>query len=345
MDFVTGLPRTARKHDAIWVIVDRLTKSAHFIAIRETFSVDKLAELFEREIVRLHGTPVSITSDRDPRFTSRFWKGLHRAWGTKLTMSSSYHPQTDGQTERTIQTLEDMLRACVLEWAGSWDDYLCLIEFAYNNSYQSSIGMAPFEALYGRKCRTPICWNEVGEKAIEGPDLVRVTTEKVEVAKQKMKEAQSRQKSYADKHRRSIEFQPGEHVFVKISPLRGVRRFGFKGKLSPRYIGPFEVLERVGEVAYRLALPPQLSHIHDVFHVSSLHGYRYHPLHVIDYHLERIEPDLSYVEEPEEIIDREERRLRHKTVPFVKVLWKNHTEREATWETEDSIRKQYPHLF
>ncbi|KAJ9536308.1 hypothetical protein OSB04_un000517 [Centaurea solstitialis] len=170
-----------------------------------------------------------------------------------------------------------MLRACALEWSGSWDEYLYLVEFAYNNSWQASISMAPYEALYGRKCRTPTCWNEVGERAIEGPELVRITTEQVKIARQKMKEAQSRQKSYADKHRKHLEFQRGDHVFLKVSPLRGVRRFGIKGKLSLRYIGPFEILERVGEVAYRLALPPQLSHIHNVFHVSSLHGYRYHP--------------------------------------------------------------------
>ena len=163
-----------------------------------------------------------------------------------------------------------MLRACALEWKGNWDEYLCLMEFAYNNSWQASIGMAPFEMLYGRRCRTPLCWNEVGEKLIEGPELIQVTNEKVQVAREKLKEAQSRQKSYADRHRRPLELQVGEHVFLKVSPWKGVQRFGIKGKLSPRYIGPFEILDRVGEVSYRLALPPQLSHVHNVFHVSLL---------------------------------------------------------------------------
>ncbi|GKC58623.1 putative nucleotidyltransferase, ribonuclease H [Tanacetum coccineum] len=163
MDFVTGLPRTQRKHDAIWVVVDRLTKSAYFLPIRKDYPVSKLAEMFQQEIVRLHGTPSAIVSDRDPRFTSHFWKGLQKAWGTRLKFSTTFHPETDGQSERTIQTLEDMLRSCALEWAGNWDDYICLVEFAYNNSWHVSIKCAPFEMLYGRKCRAPICWDQVGE--------------------------------------------------------------------------------------------------------------------------------------------------------------------------------------
>ncbi|KAJ0667740.1 putative nucleotidyltransferase, Ribonuclease H [Helianthus annuus] len=257
----------------------------------------------------------------------------------------AFHPQTDGQSERTIQTLEDMLRACALEWTGNWDEYLCLVEFAYNNSWQASIGMAPFELLYGRKCRAPICWEEVGEKIIEGPELVQITSEKVAIAREKLKEAQSRQKSYADRHRRALEFNVGERVFLRVSPCKGVRHFGIKGKLSPRFIGPFEILERVGEVSYRLALPPQLSHVHNVFHISLLRGYNYHPLHVVNYPYHLIHEDLSLEEEPEAIIDRQERIMRRKTIPFVKVLWKNHSEREATWELEDTIRSHYPYLF
>ncbi|GJY80363.1 putative nucleotidyltransferase, ribonuclease H [Tanacetum coccineum] len=310
MDFVTGLPRTQRKHDAIWVVVDRLTKTAHFLPIRKDFSISRLAEMFQQEIVRLHGTPSAIVSDRDPRFTSRFWKGLQNAWGTRLKFSTAFHPETDGQSERTIQTLEDMLRSCALEWTGNWDDYICLVEFAYNNSWHASIKCAPFEMLYGRKCRAPICWDQVGERVLEGPEMIEVTNEKVAVAREKLKEAQTRQKSYADKHRRLLEFQPGEHVFLKVSPTRGVRRFGIKGKLSPRFIGPFEILERVGEVSYRLALPPQLSHVHNVFHVSLLRGYKYHHLHVVSYPFGQIREDLSYTEEPESILDRQVRVMR-----------------------------------
>nr|GEV62288.1 retrotransposon protein, putative, Ty3-gypsy subclass [Tanacetum cinerariifolium] len=270
MDFVTGLPRTQRRHDAIWVVVDHLTKSTNFLPICKDYSVSKLAETFQQEIVcRKLGEP-----------------GLSSVLPFIL---------------RQIQTLEDMLRSCALEWTGNWDDYICLVEFAYNNSWHASIKCAPFEMLYDRKCRASICWDQVGECVIEGPEMIEVTNEKVAVAKEKLKEARTRQKSYADKHRKSLEFQPGDHVFLKVSPARGVRRFGIKGKLSPRFIGPFEILDRVGEVSYRLALPPQLSHVHNVFHVSLLRGYKYHPLHVISYPLDQIRTDLSYVEEPEAI--------------------------------------------
>ena len=156
MDFVTHLPRTVRNHDAIWVIVDRLTKSAHFLAVNLRMSMTKLAQMYINEIVRLHGVPLSIVSDRDPRFTSRFWQTLQNAMGSRLTMSSAYHPQTDGQSERTIQSLEDLLRTCVLDHLGTWDEVLPLVEFTYNNSFHASISMAPYEALYGRRCRTPL---------------------------------------------------------------------------------------------------------------------------------------------------------------------------------------------
>ncbi|KAL8145242.1 hypothetical protein AgCh_003440 [Apium graveolens] len=205
--------------------------------------------------------------------------------------------------------------------------------------------MPPFEALYGRRCRAPSCWDEVGERVIEGPELVRITNEKVEKVKESLKEARSHQKSYADQHRKFGGFEPGDHVFLKVSPCKGVKRFGMKGKLSPRYVGPFDVMEKVGEVSYRVALPPQLSHVHNVFHVSVLRGYKYHPLHVVQYPLHKIKEDLSCEEEAEAILAREERVLRKNTIPFVKVLWKNHSEREATWELEESIREKYPHLF
>ena len=149
MDFVSGLPLTPTKKDSVWVVVDRLTKSAHFIPVRTDYSLQKLAKLYVAEVVRLHGVPVSIISDRDPRFTSRFWRKLQEALGTRLDFSTAFHPQTDGQSERVIQVLEDMLRGCIIDFRGSWEDYLPLAEFAYNNSYQASIQMAPYEALYG----------------------------------------------------------------------------------------------------------------------------------------------------------------------------------------------------
>ena len=190
-----------------------------------------------------------------------------------MRFSIAFHPQTDGQTERTIQTLEDMLRLCVLYLQGNWGVHLPLVKFTYNNSYQASIGMAPYEALYERKCRSPICWTEVGDKALLGPKLLQVTTEKLKLIQQRVKTAQSRQKSYADQRRRELEFEVGDHVFLKISPMKGVTRFGKKGKLAPRYIGPFEILEKINLAAYRLALPPGLNQVQNVFHVSMLRKY------------------------------------------------------------------------
>ena len=199
MDFVTGFPTTRNRNDAVWVIVDRLTKSAHFLAIKKTDGVDRNVSKYIDEIVRLHGVPSSIVSDRDSRFTSHFWQAFQKALGTRVNMSTAYHPQTDGQSERTIRTLEDMLRACVLDWGDSWERHLPLVEFAYNNSFHSSIGMSPYEALYGRPCRTPLCCTQVGERSMIGPEIVEETTEKIKSVRDKMRAAQDRQKHYADK--------------------------------------------------------------------------------------------------------------------------------------------------
>ena len=192
MDFVTHLPWTSQKHDAVWVIVDRLTKSAHFLVVRMTFTLEELCKLYIWEIIRLHGVPVSIVSDRDPRFMTQFLKSFQKAMGTQLSMSTAFHPQTDGQSERTIQILEDMLRARALDLKGSREEHLPLVEFAYNNSYQASIQMAPYEALYGRPCRSPICWTEVGKSSITGPYLIRNTSEKVGMIRKRLLTGQSR---------------------------------------------------------------------------------------------------------------------------------------------------------
>jgi hypothetical protein len=172
MDFITGFPRSSRGNDSIWVIVDRLTKVAHFIPVKTTYTSGQLADLYLSRIVSLHGVPKTIVSDRGTQFTSRFWRSLHQALGTKLAFSTAYHPQTDGQTERVNQILEDMLRACVLAYGAKWEDCLPFAEFSYNNSYQASLQMAPFEALYGRKCRTPLNWSETRDSKIFGPDVL-----------------------------------------------------------------------------------------------------------------------------------------------------------------------------
>ncbi|GJX67937.1 reverse transcriptase domain-containing protein [Tanacetum coccineum] len=241
MDLVVKLPRSSSGYDAIWVIVDRLTKSAHFLPIREDYKTEKLARIYINEIVTKHGVPVSIISDRDGRFASHFWQVLQKALGTQVFMSTAYHPETDGQSERTIQTLEDMLRACVMDFGGSWDTHLPLVEFSYNNSYHKSIKCSPFEALYGRKCRSPVIWNEVGESQLIGPELVQETTEKIVQIRERLRTARSRQKCYADRRRKPLEFQVGDRVLLRVSPWKGVVRFGKRGKLAPRFVGPFEM--------------------------------------------------------------------------------------------------------
>ena len=281
MDFVTGLPRTQRKHDVIWVIVDRLTKSANFLPVNVEDSLEKLAQLYVDGIVKLHGVPVSIVSDKDSRFTSRFWPSFQTALGTRLHFSTTFHPQTDGQSERTIHTLKDMLRACVMEFKGSWDTHLALMESAYNNSYQASIEMAPFKALYGRKYTTPVCWDEVGERRLVGSELVQITSEKVKVVRDNLKIARDRQKSYADNRRKDLQFEIGDRFFLKISLWKCVLRFEKRGKLSPRYIRPYDIVSMVGPVAYKLKLPPELSKIHDTLHVSMLRKYIPDPSHVL----------------------------------------------------------------
>ena len=293
----------------------------------------------------LHGVPISIVSDRGTQFTSKFWESFQRALGTQLRFSTAFHPQTDGQSERTIQTLEDMLRACVLDFEGSWDQHLSLIEFAYNNNYQSTIQMAPYEALYGRKCRSPVGWFEVGDHPLLGPDMVQDAVRKVGLVRDRMRAAQSRQKSYADNRRRELEFGVGDHVFLKISPFKGVMRFGKRGKLSPRYIGPFEILRRHGAVAYELALPPELSGVHPVFHVSMLRKYLPDESHVLHPQAIEVDSQMSYVEEPIAVVDRQVRKLRSKEIPSVKVIWNHHGENEATWELEEDMRRSYPQLF
>ncbi|KAJ9556252.1 LOW QUALITY PROTEIN: hypothetical protein OSB04_010866 [Centaurea solstitialis] len=345
MDLITKLPRTSRSYDAIWVIVDRLTKSAHFIAIRESSSAEALADIYVKEIVARHGVPVTIISDRDVRFTSRFWGKFHEDLGTRLQFSTAFHPQTDGQSERTIQTLEDMLRACVLDFGGSWDTYLPLAEFSYNNSFHASIGMPPYEMLYGRRCRTPICWGEVGQRELGSTEIVQKTTESIEMIRERLRTAQSRQKSYADRRRSDLEFQVGDKVLLKVSPWKGVIRFRKRGKLGPRFIGPFKVIARVGKVAYRLELPPELNQIHDTFHVSQLRKCLADETAHVPIDDIQVDERLNYIERPIAILERKTKSLRNKEIGLVKVQWEHRKGSEWTWEPEAEMRSNYPELF
>ncbi|XP_020080766.1 uncharacterized protein LOC109728532 [Ananas comosus] len=205
--------------------------------------------------------------------------------------------------------------------------------------------MAPFEALYRKKCCSLIHWSDVGERVALGPDVVREAKEKVHLARQRLATAQSRQQSYADKRRKDLKLAVGDRVVLKVLPMQGVRRFGIRGKLSPRYVGPFKILERVGAVAYKLALPPRLAGVHNVFYVSNLRKYVRNSTHVLEYEPVELSEDMTYEEYLVCILDREENKLRNRTIPYVKVQWSNYAVREATWELEETMRKMHPHLF
>nr|GEZ09015.1 hypothetical protein [Tanacetum cinerariifolium] len=262
----------------------------------EDDTLEKLMRQYLKEVVSKHEVPVSIISDHEGKFTSHFLKSLNKALGTRLDMSTTYHPKTDGQSERTIHTLEDMLRACVLEFGKGWDKHLSLVEFSYNNSYHTSIQAAPFER-------------------------------------------------YADVRRKPLEFQVGDKVMLKVSPLKGVIGFGKWGKLNPRYIGPFKISARVGTVAYRLKLPEQLSRVHSTFHVSKLKKCMADEPLAIPLDEIQVDDKLNFIEEHVEIIDRKVKHLKQSRIPIVKVRWNSRRGLEFTWEREDQMQKKYPHLF
>ncbi|GKD48370.1 putative reverse transcriptase domain-containing protein [Tanacetum coccineum] len=257
--------------------------------MRETDPIEKLMKLYMKEVVTLHGVPVSIISDRDSKFTSLLWKALHKALGTRLDMSTAYHPQTDSQSERTIQTLEDMLRACVLDFRKGWDRHLPLVRFSYNNSYHTNIKAAPFEALYGRKCQSPVCWAEVRDTHLTDPTIIHETTEKIS--------------------------------HVKSFTLERSYAFWQTGKLNPRYVSPFKVIERVRTVSYKLELPQQLSRVHNTFHVSNLKKCMSDESLVIPLEELHVDDKLHFMEEPVEVVDREIKRLKRSRIPIIKVRW------------------------
>ncbi|GKC79237.1 putative reverse transcriptase domain-containing protein, partial [Tanacetum coccineum] len=280
MDFVTKLPKTQRGNYTIWVIVGRLTKSAIISPMRETYSMEKLARI-----------------------------SLQKALGTSLDMSTAYHPQTNGQSDRTIQNLEDMLRAYVIDFGNGWVKYFPLVEFSYNNSYHASI-------------------------------KVQGTTEKIVQIKQRIQAARDHQKSYADVRCKPLEFQVGDRVMLKVSPWKGAVRFGKRGKLNPRYIGPFKVLAKVGTVAYRLKLPQQLSRVHSTFHVSNLKKCLSDEPLAVPLDGIHIDDKLHFVEEPVEILDREVKKLRQSRIPIIKVRWNSKRGPEFTWEREDQSEEE-----
>jgi hypothetical protein len=229
-----------------------------------------------------------------------------------------------------------------MEYPGSWDKNLSWAEFSYNNSYQESLKMAPFKALYGRQCRTSLNWIEPGEKAIFGPDIVVEAEATVRRIQENLKVAKLRQESYANKRRRPLQSEVGDHVYLKVSPMKGVKRLGVKEKLSPRYIGPFPILEKCGKVAYKLELPPSLVGVHDIFHVSLLKNCLKAPVDVVLPEVTPLNTDLTYPEHPIKILDQKSHVTRRKTIKFYKIQWSNHMEEEATWKSEDFLRSRHP---
>nr|GEV79055.1 putative reverse transcriptase domain-containing protein [Tanacetum cinerariifolium] len=318
MDFVTKLPKSSQGYDTIWLIVDRLTKSAIFTLMRKTDPMDKLTRIYLKEVVTRHGIPISIICDRDPRFASNFWRSHQNALGTNLDMSTAYHLQTDEQSLRTIQTLEDMLRACAIDFG---------------------------KALYCRKCRSPVCWTKVGEAQILCLELIQETTDKILQIKQRMQAARDRQKSYAYLKPKPMEFQVGDKVMVKVSPWKGVVRFGKRGKLNPRYVGPFRVLEKIKKVAYKLELPKELSRVHNTFYVSNLKKCHVDKPFAVPLDGLHFDDKLHFVGEPVEIVDHEFKRLKRSQIPLVNVRWNSKRGLEFSWEHEDQFRKKHAHLF
>jgi hypothetical protein len=345
MDFIIGLPRTQSGYDSIWVIVDRLTKVAHFIPVNTTYSGPQLAQLYMSRIEYLHGVPKKIMSDRGTQFTLKFWERLHETLDTQLCFSSAYLPQTDGQTERVNQILKDMLRASTLQYGRSWYKSLSYVEFSYNNSYQESLKMALFKMLYGRRCQTLLFWSDAREQKVFAPDILQEVKKQVRMVRENLQVAQSRQKSYTDHRRRELSFEMGDFAYLKVSPMRGLRHFKVRGKLTPRFIRPFKIFEKRGGVAYQLELSSQLSDVHDVFHVSQLKKCmrvleEQLPLEDLD-----AKEDLSYQEYPVKILETSERVTRNKKIRMCKVQWSHHTKEEATWEREEELKAEFPSFF
>ncbi|GKE36899.1 putative reverse transcriptase domain-containing protein [Tanacetum coccineum] len=288
--------------------------------MKESDTMEKLTRQYLKEVVSRHGVPVLIISGRDSKFTSHFWKSFNKA-------------------------LEYMLRACVMDIRKGWDRHLPLIEFSYNNSYHTSIKDAPFEALYGRKCRSPICWAEVGDTQLTGPEIVREITEKIIQIKHRLQASRDQKRSYTDKRRKPLEFHVGDKVMLKVLPWKGVIRFGKRGKLNPRYIGPFKILTKVGTVAYRLELSKKLSRVRSNFHISNLKKCLSDEPLAFPLDEIHIDEKLNFIEEPVEIMDREVKRLKQSRIPIVKVHWNSRRGPEYTWEREDQRQKKYPYLF
>jgi hypothetical protein len=317
--------------------MDKITKAVHFIPLKTTHKAANVTDIFIKDVARLHGIPKTIVSDRDSKFTSNFWKGLFKGFGTNLRFSTSYHPESDGQTERVNRVIEDMLRMFVMDKPSKCEDYLHLVEFAYNNGYRASLKMSPFESLYGRRCNTLVSWDNPADRKVVGPELLKEMEDQMLKIKQNLKTAQDRQKSYAHKNRTHREFKVGDHVFLKVKSNRSSLKLGSCAKLAARFCVPFEILERIGPVAYMIALPTSMS-IHNVFHVSLLKKYIPDANHVIDWDVIKVEQEGAFQVHLVRILDRKIKQLWNRSIGLVKVQWTWYGPEYATWEHEDAMR-------
>ena len=340
MDFVTSLPPVKGGYDSIFVVVDRLTKFAHFIPVKSNYTAVDIAKIFISQIFKLHGMPRSIISDRDVKFTSQFWKAFFDAVGTTLNMSTAYHPETDGQTERVNQVMEDMLRMYCMEQPSKWFDYLPLVEFAYNNTHHSSIGMTPFSALYGQEVVSPATWNDPIGKVEISKQMLKSMEEQTKIIKENLRKAQSRQKSYADSKRSDREFFVGDKVWLRVRPKKSTLTTGVYKKLSPRYCGPFEITRKVGLQAYELQLPPSLR-VHNVFHVSLLKQFIPDSSLRLDVSVP-VDGIGSFTLTPECILDSRGKVLRRRSIQEYLIKWNLYPLEEATWVSQEELRKEFP---
>jgi len=335
MDFIVQLPITKQGYDAIVVFVDRLTKRAHFCATKTTATAPDITKIFFENIFKNHGLPKVIVSDRDAKFTSNFWKAIFKQMGTKMALSTAFHPQTDGQTERMNRTLEEMLRIYATYQQNTWDEYLAAVEFAYNNSKQGSTGFTPFELDCGQHPHTPTTL-ATKTKVAAAEDFLNHWENIIKLAKDTLMLSQQRQSHYANKHRRDIEFNIGDKVLLSTKNIvNPIDRNRPKKKLTPKFVGPYKVIEKISHTAYKLDLPDNIK-IHPVFHVSLLKLYKEEK----EFTRKTPPPPVILPEtneeeyEVEEILD--EKIIRNQ--PHYLVKWLGYPLHDATWEPLENLK-------
>ena len=343
MDFITGLPRSKR-YDSIFVVVDLLTEMAHLIPVHKDPSARDIAHVFMKGIFLYHGLPRRIISDRDSKFTSNFWRAIFEATGAQLSFSTAYHPQSDGQTERVNQVVEDIMRAYCMREPTKWTRYLYLVEFAYNASHQRSIGMSPFKALYGQECLTPLKWIDPMLKVQASKEMLDEMQQQTDLIRFEIQAAQDRQKAYADSHRSEREFEEGDMVFLKVRPKQSSLSLGKFKKLSARYCGLYIITKKVNSQAYALLLPPHIK-VHNVFHVSLLKKYVPDDNHILGDEIALVSKDGTLDINPERILQTRQCILRNRTIIKHLIKWKGYPEEDASWEREDSLLNSYPEFM